>query len=136
MRVTIRNTCRVCKGEFDSVLCLGEQYVSNFLLPEQPDGVKVPLELVLCRQCGLLQLRHTVAAEAMYQNYWYRSGTNKTMRNALAEIANTAERLINLRPGEAVLDIGCNDGTLLSCYKTPDIFRIGFDPAENLAVFS
>ncbi len=136
MRVTVRNTCRVCEGGFDSVLSLGEQYVSNFLLPEQPDGVKAPLELVLCRHCGLLQLRHTVPGEAMYQNYWYRSGTNQTMRNALAEIANAAERLMNLRAGEAVLDIGCNDGTLLSSYKTPSIFRIGFDPAENLAVFS
>jgi len=134
--VTVRNTCRVCEGEFDSVLSLGEQYVSNFLLPEQPDGAKAPLELVLCRRCGLLQLRHTVPGEAMYKNYWYRSGTNQTMRTALADIANTAERLLRLRAGEAVLDIGCNDGTLLASYQTHGIYRIGFDPAENLAVFS
>lgn len=134
--MTIRNTCRVCEGQFEPVLSLGEQYVSDFLSPEQPDGVKAPLELVLCRRCALLQLRHTVPGELMYQNYWYRSGTNQTMRNALADVANTAERLMNLRAGEAVLDIGCNDGTLLSSYKTPGIYRIGFDPAENLAAFS
>ena len=128
-----RNTCRVCDGRFDPVLSLGEQYVSNFLLPEQPDGVKAPLELVLCKRCTLLQLRHTVPGDAMYQNYWYRSGTNQTMRNALADIANTSERLMNLRAGEAVLDIGCNDGTLLASYETKGIFRIGFDPAANLA---
>ena len=129
----IRDTCRVCDGQFDPVLSLGEQYVSNFLLPEQPDGVKAPLELVLCKRCTLLQLRHTVPGEAMYQNYWYRSGTNQTMRNALADIANTSERLMNLRAGEAVLDVGCNDGTLLASYETKGIFRIGFDPAANLA---
>ncbi|HXN17743.1 MAG TPA: methyltransferase domain-containing protein, partial [Candidatus Binatus sp.] len=132
----IRNTCRVCDGQFDPVLSLGEQYVSNFLLPEQPDGVKAPLELVLCKRCTLLQLRHTVPGDAMYQNYWYRSGTNQTMRNALADIANTSERLMNLRAGEAVLDIGCNDGTLLASYETKGIFRIGFDPAANLAASS
>ena len=131
-----RNTCRVCDGRFDPVLSLGEQYVSNFLLPEQPDGVKAPLELVLCKRCTLLQLRHTVPGDAMYQNYWYRSGTNQTMRNALADIANTSERLMNLRAGEAVLDIGCNDGTLLASYETKGIFRIGFDPAANLAASS
>jgi NDP-4-keto-2,6-dideoxyhexose 3-C-methyltransferase len=131
--VIIRDTCRVCDGQFDPVLSLGEQYVSNFLLPEQPDGVKAPLELVLCKRCTLLQLRHTVPGEAMYQNYWYRSGTNQTMRNALADIANTSERLMNLRAGEAVLDVGCNDGTLLASYETKGIFRIGFDPAANLA---
>jgi NDP-4-keto-2,6-dideoxyhexose 3-C-methyltransferase len=134
--VIIRNTCRVCDGQFDPVLSLGEQYVSNFLLPEQPDGVKAPLELVLCKRCTLLQLRHTVPGDAMYQNYWYRSGTNQTMRNALADIANTSERLMNLRAGEAVLDIGCNDGTLLASYETKGIFRIGFDPATNLAASS
>jgi NDP-4-keto-2,6-dideoxyhexose 3-C-methyltransferase len=134
--VIIRNTCRVCGGRFDPVLSLGEQYVSNFLSPEQPDGVKAPLELVLCKRCTLLQLRHTVPGDAMYQNYWYRSGTNQTMRNALADIANTSERLMNLRAGEAVLDIGCNDGTLLASYETKGIFRIGFDPAANLAASS
>jgi NDP-4-keto-2,6-dideoxyhexose 3-C-methyltransferase len=131
-----RQTCRVCNGTFDSVLSLGEQFVSNFLSPEQPDGEKAPLDLVLCRNCGLLQLRHTVSGEAMYQNYWYRSGTNQTMRNALADIANTAEKLLSLQAGDSVLDIGCNDGTLLASYKTKGIFRIGFDPAENLAAFS
>lgn len=131
-----RTTCRVCDGEFSPVLSLGEQYVSNFLLPEQSDGIKAPLDLVLCNQCSLLQLRHTVPCNAMYQNYWYRSGTNQTMRTALADIANTSEKLIDLQPGDAVLDIGCNDGTLLASYETKGIFRIGFDPAANLTVFS
>jgi NDP-4-keto-2,6-dideoxyhexose 3-C-methyltransferase len=115
---------------------MGEQYVSTFLAPQLPDGPKAPLELALCQRCKLLQLRHTVPGEFMYQNYWYRSGTNQTMRDALADIANTSEQLMKLRKGEAVLDIGCNDGTLLASYKTQGIYRIGFDPAENLSVFS
>jgi len=105
------------------------------LSPQQPDGAKAPLELALCCRCKLLQLQHTVPAE-FYQHYWYRSGTNQTMRTALADIATMAERLINLRAGDAVLDIGCNDGTLLASYQTHGIYRIGFDPAENLAAFS
>ena len=75
-----RVTCRVCGGPLDPILSLGEQYVSTFLAPDQPDGPKAPLELVLCQRCRLLQLRHTVPGEVMYQEYWYRSGTNQTMR--------------------------------------------------------
>jgi NDP-4-keto-2,6-dideoxyhexose 3-C-methyltransferase len=131
-----RTTCRVCNSSLESIFSLGDQYVSNFLTPEQPDGPKAPLELVLCSRCRLLQLRHTVPADAMYKNYWYRSGTNQTMRDALADIAKKAESLMHLREGDAVLDIGCNDGTLLASYETDGIYRIGFDPAENLAVFS
>ena len=131
-----RKTCRVCNGSLTSILSLGEHYVSDFPAHGEPDGVKAPLELVLCERCKLLQLKHTVPAELMYQNYWYRSGTNKTMCEALAEIANKSEDLIHLHKGDAVLDIGCNDGTLLKAYKTEGLFKIGFDPAKNLAKYS
>jgi len=58
------------------------------------------------------------------------------MRDALAEIANTAEVLMHLQEGDSVLDIGCNDGTLLASYRSGGIYKIGFDPAENLAPLS
>lgn len=131
-----RTTCRVCDGPLDPILSLGELYVSDFPLPGEGDGIKAPLELVLCRHCRLLQLKHTVPAEKLYRNYWYRSGVNRTMREALADISNKAEMLMHLREGDTVLDIGCNDGTLLASYKTEDIYKIGFDPAENLASLS
>ena len=131
-----RTTCRVCEGPLEDVFSLGEQYVSNFLDPSEPDGVKAPLDLVLCKRCTLLQLRHTVPPNAMYANYWYRSGTNKTMRDALADIVDTIEKAGYISRGETVLDIGCNDGTLLSSYKTKNVFKIGFDPAQNLSQFS
>ncbi len=132
--IITRTTCRVCEGALEPILSLGEQYVSNFLNPEESDGEKSPLELVLCVKCQLLQLKHTVPAGNLYQNYWYRSGTNQTMRDALADIAYTGEQLIHLQEGDVVLDIGCNDGTLLSSYKTKNIYKIGVDPAENIVV--
>jgi NDP-4-keto-2,6-dideoxyhexose 3-C-methyltransferase len=131
-----RRTCRVCQAELDPVLSLGTHYVSDFPLPDAGDGTAAPLDLVLCRRCRLLQLRHTVPGELLYRNYWYHSGTNQTMREALADIAHKAEALIHLKEGEAVLDIGCNDGTLLAAYETGGILRIGIDPAENLAELS
>ncbi len=131
-----RTTCRSCDSTLEPVLDLGSLYVSDFIPPGGSDGTKAPLELVICRRCRLLQLKHTVPAETMYRNYWYRSGTNQTMRNALADIANKAETLIRLKEGESVLDIGCNDGTLLAAYRTGGVRKIGFDPAENLAAFS
>ena len=129
---TWRITCRVCRGALDPILSLGEHYVSDFPQPGASDGVRVPLELVMCGACKLLQLTHTVPSEQLYRNYWYRSGTNATMRDALADIAHKAEQLVSLQAGDAVLDIGCNDGTLLAAYRTMGVMRIGFDPARNL----
>jgi NDP-4-keto-2,6-dideoxyhexose 3-C-methyltransferase len=58
------------------------------------------------------------------------------MKIVLADIDNTAELLTHLGKGDEVLDIGCNDGTLLASYKTRGIYKFGFDPAENLRLIS
>lgn len=136
VKIETRTMCRVCNGALTPILSLGEHYVSDFLDPRQPDGIKAPLELVLCGDCHLLQLKHTVSAHRLYQNYWYKSGTNQTMCNALADIAHTGEQLIHLKKGDVVLDIGCNDGTLLNAYRTLGLYKIGIDPAENMAGFA
>ncbi len=131
-----RASCRVCGGALEPILSLGDQYVSNFVDPSEPDGPNAELALVLCGDCELLQLRDTVPPETLYHNYWYRSGTNESMRRALAEIATEAAYLGHLEPGDAVLDIGSNDGTLLDSYPTEGLFRIGFDPSRNMAEYS
>jgi NDP-4-keto-2,6-dideoxyhexose 3-C-methyltransferase len=131
--VIVRTNCRVCQAALEPILSLGDHYVSDFPDPGAPEGTRAPLDLMLCTRCRLLQLRHTVPAELMYRNYWYRSGTNATMRAALADIATKGEALAHVQPGDSVLDVGCNDGTLLGSLSTPRLFRIGFDPAENVA---
>ena len=58
---------------------------------------------------------HTTNKNILYKNYWYQSGVNKTMRDHLKNIVKT---LINMNKKFTndlnVLDIGCNDGTLLN----------------------
>jgi C-methyltransferase C-terminal domain/Methyltransferase domain/Putative zinc binding domain len=121
------------------VLSLGDQYIAGaFAEPggAQPVSRRIPLELVRCDMsrnqegCGLIQLRHTVPGAILYQSYWYRSGVNQTMTRNLHEIASTAEKLVDLRPGDLVVDIGCNDGTLLDGYSTSDLRYLGFDPSD------
>ena len=130
--------CRACQFEkLIDVLSLGSLAVSDFVdNPVIETGIKAPLELVLCDPeqggCGLLQLRHTVSSEAMYRNYWYRSGINQTMTQELADIAGSAVRAVGLQAGDFVIDIGANDGTLLRGYDVPGLNTIGFEPARNL----
>ena len=130
--------CRVCQSKnLTNVLSLGDLAVSDFVDdPLAEPGIKAPLELVLCDAeqggCGLLQLRHTVSSEAMYRNYWYRSGINQTMTNELADIAAAAVHAANLKAGDFVIDIGANDGTLLRGYKVTGLNTVGFEPAHNL----
>jgi len=133
--VKVRATCRSCEsGRLQNALDLGNLYVSNFAdVPDSARWPRVPLDLILCEECGLVQLRHTTPPEWLYAHYWYKSGISATMRAALADLARKAGHFAGLHEGDSVLDIGCNDGTLLRSYSYDEIRRVGFEPAENLA---
>lgn len=126
------SNCRACGGTVDLVLRLGNQYVSDFVKPGEK-GVQVPLELVKCRGCELVQLSETVDQSKLYSHFWYQSGISSTMRSSLEDIAKAALSVLDKAGSSIVLDIGCNDGTLLRCF--PDSFiKIGFEPAANVAL--
>jgi hypothetical protein len=133
--------CRVCgKPDLDPILSLGMQYLSNFVddsAAEQQQLYCAPLDLALCSRrdggCGLLQLMHTVPGDLLYRKFWYKSGTNQTMKDALGDIVKKARALANPCRGDIVVDIGANDGTLLRCYgRDAGLRLVGFEPAANL----
>ncbi len=132
MIYTLAPACRSCKGELETVLDLGSMYVNAFLKPGEPDPPQAPLTIAVCKRCMLVQLRHTVQADMLFRNFWYRSSVTATMRAALVDLVKSAGEQVPLRPGDVVCDIGSNDGTLLRCWPQTAV-RIGFDPAENLA---
>lgn len=129
--MTDLKNCRICGSEnLTNVLDLGDQVLaSRFPLRDDPDPLAAPLVLCKCEgECGLIQLRHTVAASEMYtDNYGYRSGLNEMMRAHLKMIVDDLYSYSVPTSGDVALDIGSNDGTLLS-YHSPDITRIGIDP--------
>lgn len=123
--------CRLCGTDLCDVLDLGSFALSDFVRLDQ-DVTMVPLVLAKCPTCGLVQLRHSVDRELMYRHYWYHSGLNPSMVESLRDIVRGVESRVELEPGDTVVDIGANDGTLLSLYTKP-LMRIGYDPARNLA---
>ena len=140
MHLNYLNTCRACGSTaLTKVIDLGDQHIQGvFIKPGSPTPPmrKIPLALVRCdptrdeNACGLLQTSCTVPPEILYATYWYRSGTNRTMRDHLAGIAREMATLLE-RTDARVLDIGCNDGTLLLAYP-PGFDRYGIDPSNAI----
>lgn len=138
MHLIHRTTCRVCGSKsLTPVINLGEQFLQgSFIKPgkELPPTRKISCSLVRCNPmldenaCGLLQMEHTVPPEILYSAYWYRSGTNRTMHDHLKNITIEASGLAN-KSKARVLDIGCNDGTLLNYYPN-DFEKYGVDPSD------
>ena len=128
--------CRSCGStNLTNILSLGLQYPSNFIELNSISDKReqIPLQLIFCekKDCGLLQLKHTASRESLYKKYWFRSGINEKMVEALKDITKSVEKRISLSENDIVLDIGCNDGTLLRSYQSK-VRLVGFEPASNL----
>ena len=136
--------CRACGNpHLVQILDLGIQALTGrFERPEAPPAPAGPLVLVRCDRttapggdaaaCGLVQLAHDYRGEDMYgPGYGYRSSVTRTMVRHLEQKAAALEKLAALKSGDAVLDIGCNDGTLLNAYRTPGLARFGIDPSAG-----
>lgn len=129
--------CRICGADdLEPAIDLGSQFLaSNFVRTNEGlplDRLKAPLSCVVCGSCGLFQLRETVDRDELFRSYFYRSGTNPMMREALGDVAREAQARVALAAGDAMVDIGANDGTLLSLYPN-QYTRIGVEPAKNIA---
>ena len=130
----MRKKCRISNKRLTPVIDLGDLYVSNFLPTVSCDAPKGPLSLGIGEESELIQLYDAVNPDILYKQYWYRSGTNITMKKQLKDIINMIPRWVKLEDYDIVLDIGCNDGTFMSLYPPEyKVLKVGIDPAENIA---
>lgn len=128
--------CRICGAtDLHPAIDLGSQFLASNFVPTNEglplDRLKAPLACVVCGSCGLLQLRDTVDRDELFRSYFYRSGTNPMMREALRDVMAHAKDTVGLEAGDSILDIGANDGTLLSMFPS-DYRRVGVEPAANI----
>ena len=125
-------TCRNCKTKkLNFLFSLGKiSFTGKF--PKKNQRIKkAPLDLVMCKQCKLVQLSHKFNLRYLYgPDYGYRSGINTTMVNHLNKVVLQAIKKVKLKKNDMVLDIASNDGTLLKNYSN-NIITFGIDPLVN-----
>ena len=128
------NHCRLCPSQFlEELLNLGNFHLSG-VFPSSKNQVieKGPLSLILCEECGLVQLAHQYDMEKLFgDNYGYRSGLNSQMVNHLYNFVDEVMEKEDLNSDDLIIDIGSNDGTLLS--RFPNNFKnlVGVDPTGS-----
>jgi len=132
-----RKTCRYCDAPLGiPFLDLGAQPLANNL-PRLQDAGKsefhCPLAVVKCARCHLVQLTHSVPARLMFDEYLYVSSTTQTFRTHFAEYATDVRNRLPGKEKPLAVDIGSNDGLLVSCYDKAGMLGVGVEPAGNLA---
>ena len=125
-------SCRNCKKKkLNYLFSLGNISFTGKFPKKNQKIKKAPLDLVMCKECKLVQLAHKFNLKYLYgPDYGYRSGINTTMVNHLRNVVLKAIKKVKLKKKEMVLDIASNDGTLLKNYSK-DIITFGIDPLIN-----
>lgn len=145
MTSTKISKCRFCNNNtLIPCIDLGNQYLSSVFpsnLSYHNSMQKQLLDLVMCEKredtCGLLQLGHSLDISKMYEEYPFTSSTNSSMPKILKDVLDSALEYITLKENDLVLDIGGNDGTLLSFLKDRNCDLLCIDAAKNIKpVFS
>lgn len=127
------DACRVCGTDAPyPFLDLGAMPPSNgFVASPTADEQFFPLEVVVCQSCSHVQLHHTVDREFLFSDYHYFSSESDPRLEHFGAYAD-AIRSRYLADGDFVVEIGSNDGVLLSQFDEA-ISTLGVDPAANVA---
>lgn len=92
-----------------------------------------PLDVMMCRACGLGQLGHIVSPEILYRHdYPYEASTTRTGREHFARFAAETVSRFGLGSRDLVIDVGSNVGVLLGDFKANGTRILGIDPAANI----
>lgn len=133
-----KTACRYCNGRLpEPFLDLGTMPLANsFVTKKQAEDGEFacPLRVACCPSCFLVQLTHVVPPDLMFANYLYVSSTTQTFRRHFGDYARVAKEKLNKQSGTILaVDIGSNDGLLLSCYRGEGMKAVGVEPAKNLS---
>ena len=132
-----RRDCRLCAAtDLERVLQLAPTPPANaFVAPDQleVEQQRFPLDVWLCAACGHTQLLDVVDAGQLFSDYVYVSGTSPTFVAHFQRYAGAVSAAAGLAPGDLVVDIGSNDGTLLRFFADGGQRVLGIDPAEKIA---
>lgn len=132
--------CQICDyAPLEQILFLGYLPPVNQMRTigefpkEQP---AYPALWLRCPRCTLVQLGLIVDKEILFPpEYPYTSGTTKILRDNFAELYTESQTVLPMKPEDLAIDVGSNDGTLLSNFKNGGHRVFGIEPSQvgNLA---
>ena len=127
--------CQICgHAPLDAVLSLGYMPPVNQMVPvgRAPHQLPwFPTTLLHCHNCDLVQLGLAVDPTIIFPpEYPYTSGTTKLLRDNFADLQRESAAMLGLTDNDLIVDIGSNDGTLLSNFQTGGQRVLGIEPTD------
>jgi methylation protein EvaC len=127
--------CRFCDAEIEIVNDFGDMPIANgFYSTKDQDKYRFNLKTAFCKSCKLFQIIDQPIKELMFhQNYPFFTGLSNSMSKHFHEmVMNTIKVFSEAKKPAFIVEIGCNDGTLLEKVKQLEIKHLGIDPSANV----
>jgi hypothetical protein len=125
-------SCEVCGNDtLESVLDLGSHPMCDDLVSVEDNRVcnEYPIEILFCKNCNTGHQRFQVPKEDLFpDSYHYRSRFTADVLSGMKGLVDSCSQRFGSLAGKKVLDIGCNDGSLLDYFRTQGVLTIGVEP--------
>jgi SAM-dependent methyltransferase len=129
--------CEVCgNGNLRRVLDLGKHPMCDDLVPVGDDRVckEYPIDILFCDHCVTAHQHYQIPKRDLFpSSYHYRSRHTADVLNGMRQLVEACEDMLGSLQGKKVLDIGCNDGSLLSIFGERGCETFGIEPTGAAA---
>lgn len=126
--------CEVCNTDkLFNVLDLGMHPLCDDLIKFDEKRVckEYPIQILFCKKCLTAHQKYQVPkAELFHKDYHYRARMTKSVLSGMEDFVENCEKQIGCLKGFKVLDIGCNDGSLLDFFKKKGALTFGVEPTK------
>jgi hypothetical protein len=131
------NSCEVCGNkQLETVLDLGKHPMCDDLVEVGSERIckEYPIEIVYCDRCNTAHQKYQVPKHDLFPStYHYRSRFTADVLNGMRELVKGCEDRFGSLQGKKVVDIGCNDGSLLDFFREKGAVTIGIEPTGACA---
>jgi len=130
----VTKACEVCGNKnLEEVLNLGEHPLCDDLIAigSKRENIKYPIKVSFCNECFTAHQMFQVDKSSLFpKTYHYRARFTKDVINGMEDLKDSIVKEKVKLTNKVVLDIGCNDGSLLDIFRREGAVTLGIEPTN------